>query len=190
MGGSSSAPPAGRPAQSAEERYSEAKGMFERANAKFEQTPLSAAGVRALRDRGERVVLVDVRSAEERGVSVIQGSISEAEFWQAGLESYRGAHVVGYCTIGFRSGMFAQKLKSKGLENVYNGEGVVLWTHDAKAPPLVSRDDKGRETPVQRVHTYGDKWDLASEEYKTCQFGSPARGHLSTAWDIATRWFR
>lgn len=95
---------------------------------------------------GERIVLVDVRTPEEQTVSMIPGALSREAFEAEVLPSLagdgpkatelKGALVVPYCTVGYRSGLYAQELVQKhGLnpQNVRNGEGVIMWTFDGGA---------------------------------------------------------
>ena len=83
--------------------------------------------------------------------------------------------VVPYCTIGYRSGVFAQKLidsklhlHEQGVE-VKNGQGVVVWSYCDELQ-LVRRED-GVELPTLELHTYGSPWDLAHPRYKPTHFG-------------------
>ncbi|MDH3222478.1 MAG: rhodanese-like domain-containing protein [Gemmatimonadota bacterium] len=105
------------------------------------------------------VVLVDVRTEEERSVSTLPGALSPADFESAAHE-LGGRTVVAYCTIGVRSSRFAREMAALGLE-VSNLEGSILaWTHEGGA--LVTG---GRET--SRVHVYGPSWALAADGYET-----------------------
>jgi len=106
----------------------------------------------------ESPVLVDVRPAEEREVSMIPGSITKEEF-EAHPDRYRGRTIVPYCTIGARSGVYGKKLMKQGWE-VRNLKGsILLWTYTGE--PLKDADGDTR-----RVHTYGKKWALVAEGYE------------------------
>jgi rhodanese-related sulfurtransferase len=106
------------------------------------------------------LVLVDVRPAEERSISVIPGSISIHDF-ENHPEQYRQRTVVTYCTIGARSGRYALGLQRDGWD-VKNLEGSLLaWTHiDGE---LV--DSSGQ--PTKRVHVYGRRWNLVAQGYES-----------------------
>tara|TARA_R110001592_G_scaffold99713_1_gene283857 strand:+ start:270 stop:833 length:564 start_codon:yes stop_codon:yes gene_type:complete len=107
----------------------------------------------------EPTVLVDVRTPEEQAVSMLPGAITRDAF-EAARELYADKSVVTYCTIGARSGEYAEELRQEGLE-VFNLKGSILsWTQAGL--PLVDKD--GHET--KRVHTYGRKWDLVGEGYE------------------------
>lgn len=117
------------------------------------------------------LVLVDVRSPEERGVSMLPGAVSRAEFEAALAESdaavSAGRTVVAYCTIGFRSSAWAERMAERGVR-VFNMEGSILaWTH--AGGPLVAN---GAST--QRLHVYGKRWNLAAPGYETVWRPFPA----------------
>ncbi|GAB5363515.1 hypothetical protein AAMO2058_000889700 [Amorphochlora amoebiformis] len=162
---------------------------FERANWKtFGGNTISSKEANSLVKNGENVLFVDIRTKEERDVSFIPGSIDEEKFWTMDLKALKNTHIVSYCTIGFRSGLFAQKLKNKGLEHVYNSEGIVLWTHDSEVK-LIHKNKNGKEEPAKKVHVYGASWDLASNKYETVKF-SGLGGVGGTLYGIYSRMWR
>lgn len=109
--------------------------------------------------KSDGIVLVDVREPEEQAVSMIPGAIT-AEAFAAAEDTYRDKRVVTYCTIGARSGVFADALRKKGFD-VFNLKGSLLaWTHAG----LPLTDANGQDT--KRVHVYGKTWDLAAEGYE------------------------
>jgi len=111
-----------------------------------------------LKDRG-KIIFVDIRKIEEQAVSMIAGAITEMEF-SRNPSAYRDYIIIGYCTIGFRSGKLAHKLKKNGT-SMYNMQGGILaWLH---AGGIVHKDGK----PVNRVHVYGRKWNLAPSAMKS-----------------------
>lgn len=118
---------------------------------------ISAAQLKAELDGGSRIILVDVREPKERAVSRIPGALSTEEYEALPPSSQS---VVAYCTIGARSGNYASKLKSKGVD-VKNLVGSILaWTH--VGGELV--DDDG---PTRRVHVYARRWDLTAGGYES-----------------------
>jgi sodium/bile acid cotransporter 7 len=111
----------------------------------------------ALQTTGDPV-LVDVRTDSERAISMIPGAISREEF-ERRREELGERTVVTYCTIGYRSGLYAEELKQEGWD-AYNLEGSILaWTHAGQ-----QLEDSGQET--RRVHVYGRKWNLAADDYE------------------------
>lgn len=110
-------------------------------------------------DAGEPVVLVDVRTDEERAVSTLPGAVPAA-IVEADPDAFRGQRLVAYCTIGYRSGEWAEARADDGLD-VANLRGSVLaWTHTGRAL-------EGPDGPTMRVHVYGRAWDLARSSYDT-----------------------
>ena len=104
-------------------------------------------------------VLVDVRTLEEQAVSMLPGAITRDAF-EAARDVYADQTVVTYCTIGARSGVYADELRREGVE-VFNLKGSILsWTQAGL--PLV--DGEGHDTT--RVHTYGSQWELLGEGYE------------------------
>ncbi len=112
----------------------------------------SAEQTLQLMDR-KKVILVDIRKPKEQAVSMIIGAITETEF-RRNPSAYRDYIVIAYCTIGSRSGKLARKLKKKGISMFNMRGGILAWLH---AGGIVHKDGK----PVNRVHVYGRKWNLA-----------------------------
>ena len=56
-----------------------------------------------------RAVVVDVREPKERAVSTIPGAITREEF-ERRREEFEDKYVAAYCTIGYRSGLFAKEI--------------------------------------------------------------------------------
>ena len=108
------------------------------------------------------VVLIDVRTSEEQEVSMLPGAIKQAEFI-ANQERYRDKQVVTYCTIGYRSGMFAKKLHEENWQ-VANLKGSILsWCH--AGGKLVSGPVNQR-LETKRVHIYSKQWNLLPKGYQ------------------------
>ena len=118
----------------------------------------SARQILQLMDR-ERIIFVDIRKTKEQTVSMITGAITEMEF-RRNLSAYRDYIVIGYCTIGSRSGKLARKLKKKGIRMFNMRGGILAWLH---AGGIVHKDGK----LVNRVHVYGRKWNLAPSVIKS-----------------------
>ena len=118
-------------------------------------------------------IVVDVRTKEERDVSMIPCAIAMDEFEEllkCDPNKYKETLIVPYCTVGYRSGKYATALVEKhGLKNVRNGEGIILWTH---GETVLVKKEQGTVQIVKAVHTFGSAWDLAAEGYSTTQFGT------------------
>jgi sodium/bile acid cotransporter 7 len=106
-----------------------------------------------------KAVFVDVREAKEQKVSMLPGTITEAQFLRS-PEKYGDRILIGYCTISYRSGKLAQKLRAKGLSMLNLRGGLLAWVHDGGKVY-----DQNGET--RRIHVYGRKWDLGPKDYET-----------------------
>jgi sodium/bile acid cotransporter 7 len=100
-----------------------------------------------------RVIFVDVRSAEEQAVSMLPGAISAKEFMLT-PQKYENHLIIAYCTIGYRSGKLAEKFRKKDIPMVNMRGGILVWLHSGGK---VYREGD----PVNRVHVFGKRWDLA-----------------------------
>ena len=141
----------------------EKKQKIETLYVKYERKFPTVEGITApelVQSLGEGIeyVLVDVRKPKEQEVSMIPGAITQQEF-EDRSEELRDKTVVTYCTAGYRSGLYAQKIQAKGWR-VLNLEGSLLaWTH--AGGPL--EDDQG---PTKRVHVYSADWSLEATDYE------------------------
>ncbi len=108
-------------------------------------------------------VFVDIRKPEEMAVSRLPGAISKQAFLDH-PDRYANDTVIAYCTIGYRSGVFAREMSGQGVE-IVNLQGSILgWV--LEGGPVV--DAEGR--PTRRVHVYGDKWDYAPAGWESVKF--------------------
>jgi rhodanese-related sulfurtransferase len=118
---------------------------------------LTADELRKLQTQ-EKIVLVDVRTPDEQVVSMIPGAITASDF-EDNRQSYEGATVVTYCTIGGRSGKYAKGLVDAGVK-AFNLRGAILaWTH-------AGGDLIDTEGPTRRVHVHGRKMNLTADGYE------------------------
>jgi len=101
----------------------------------------------------KRVVLVDCRSKEETGVSLIPGAITKETF-EKDREKFDGLPVVVYCLSGGRSGLYAKRLAGEGVD-VRNYRGSIIAWVQAKQPLVAPSGE-----PTSRVHTYGNPFAL------------------------------
>ena len=102
------------------------------AEAKAQITEHTPAEVAAMRKRGERMVLLDVRDLPEVNLGKIPGAIhiSRGRLEQ-NIEAAvpRDANVVIYCANGNRSALAAVSLREMGYEHVSSmSAGINGWT--------------------------------------------------------------
>ena len=100
-------------------------------------------------------LLIDARNREEFAVSQLPNAqhldtvkqVSDA----AGSKS---RPLVVYCSVGYRSSAFAEKLQRAGFTNVFNLEGSIFaWANEGKP---VYRGTQQLDPP--KVHPYDKKW--------------------------------
>jgi len=106
---------------------------------------------------GHNVVLVDVRTSAERAISTIPGSISVAEY-ESRHEQFTNSLIVPFCTIGYRSGVFAQNVSGNGhcVQNLRGG--ILAWCHAGQSVSGAGRSGN--------VHVYGRRWNLLPDGYQ------------------------
>jgi rhodanese-related sulfurtransferase len=100
-------------------------------------------------------LLVDTRSRDEFAVSHLQ----QARHLDS-IKSVREAArsnarpVVIYCSVGYRSSAFAEKLQRAGFSNVFNLEGSIFaWANEGK--PVYRGQQK---LDPAKVHLFDKKW--------------------------------
>lgn len=100
------------------------------------------------------LILVDVRQPNEQMVSMLPGALTPYEFSQMFKTGFPvGKRVVVYCTIGHRSGEYAEELQVKDVP-VQNLEGGILgWTH---VGGKLVRDSGGVEVSTKKVNVYSE----------------------------------
>jgi rhodanese-related sulfurtransferase len=103
--------------------------------------------------REGQAVLVDVRPDAERRVSRLPGAISAPEFL-ADPARYRGKTAIAYDTVGYRSGLLAQKLQQQGIHVANLAGGLLGWLYAGGK----IYDDRGE---TRRVHVYSSMWNYA-----------------------------
>ena len=107
----------------------------------------------------ERLVLVDVRKPMEREISMLPHAITKKKYLED-RSAYKQHTVVAYCTIGYRSGIFAREMAEKGVV-VYNLRGGLLgWVHEGGKV----YHDNGE---LKRIHVLGKKWDYPPQDYES-----------------------
>ena len=133
--------------------------LYKEIKLEFPNVPdITAAGLKNTIDSNSKIIIVDVRSVEERRISTIQNSITEETFYQ-NQDSYKSHRIVAYCTIGYRSAKFIQAIRKKGFHAMNLAAGILACLHVGG----VVIDSSGTET--KKVHVYGKKWALAPIGY-------------------------
>lgn len=103
-------------------------------------------------ERDRQIVLLDARTAEEHAVSHLRGARRIDPDAPDVASVPRDARVVVYCSVGWRSGGVAERLREAGHRDVYNLEGgIFAWANEGRP---VFRGDRR----VRRVHPYDAIW--------------------------------
>lgn len=111
-------------------------------------------------------ILLDVRTEKEFAVSHLHGAIrvepsAKADEVLARLPA--GRPVVAYCSVGYRSSAFAERIKNAGVVAVYNLEGSIFqWANEGR--PL---EADGR--PADKVHPYNGKFGKMLDAMKRAE---------------------
>lgn len=101
------------------------------------------------------VVWLDAREREEYDVSHLPGArwVGYDDFDMSRMKDIpKGARIVVYCSVGYRSGKITERLRKAGYTNAYNLYGGIFeW---------VNTDHGVVEgaTPTDRVHAYDRDW--------------------------------
>jgi rhodanese-related sulfurtransferase len=97
-------------------------------------------------------VLLDVRTRDEYATSHIRGAMRvEPGSDPSRLDLPSGRPVVVYCSIGYRSADFAERLRARGIQARNLAGGIFQWANEGR--PMV---DDGEAT--QLVHPYDATW--------------------------------
>lgn len=111
-----------------------------------------------LQDR-ENILFIDVREPMEQEVSMIAGALTTDEF-DKNIDKYKDYTIVTYCTAGYRSGIYSERLlKNKDIKSYNMIGGILSWVHNGGKVYI------GRKE-TNRVHVYSKKFDLLPESYK------------------------
>ena len=118
-------------------------------------TALAAGDMRdgEIAQGGRAVLLVDVRSARETGVSMIPGAVTR-DAYEQNAAAYEGYRIVSYCTVGVRSERYTRALRKKGVDAV-NFEGSILAWVEAGLPLATPSGE-----PTRRVHTWSARFSV------------------------------
>jgi len=164
-------------------RQSEIDRLFAEFAPKFPKAPQMSAeqlskemSRNASSKQMNKLVVVDVRTKDEQDVSMITTALRKEEF-EVRKGEFKDHKVVAYCTIGYRSGQYVEKLCGESFD-AYNLKGSILaWTHAGGELVETVGAGAGGIAPAlitNRVHTFGKDWDLASTDCEAVFFAKPA----------------
>lgn len=108
-------------------------------------------------DQIGEAILVDVRSAPERLVSTLKGSMPSEDF---NYQQMQGKRVVAFDTLGQRSIEWVSEQRAKGVDAYYLFGGILAWAHTGKK----FYDPNDNET--KRIHIYSEAWNMLPPGYE------------------------
>lgn len=100
-------------------------------------------------------LLLDVRTKPEFEVSHLKNAQRVAPDAPASaVQEAKDRPIVTYCSVGYRSGAFAKKLRTAGYTNVVNLQGSIFaWANEGR--PVFRDGEK-----VTKVHPFNRIWGL------------------------------
>jgi rhodanese-related sulfurtransferase len=100
-------------------------------------------------------LLLDVRTPAEYAVSHLANARQvdpDADAAKALPDTSKDTLIVTYCSVGYRSSAFAERLRRAGFTNVFQLDGSIFqWANEGRR---LVRDGK----PVEKVHPYNARW--------------------------------
>lgn len=125
---------------------------------------IKAAELKAILE-DTNLILVDVRQPGERAVSMLPHALDTYQF----ADGYRhgippGKRLVLYCTIGYRSGKYAEKLAEMKIKSEVLEGGILMWSF--VRGPLVARKSRTEWEPTKRIHVYDAEWNIVHPDYE------------------------
>jgi rhodanese-related sulfurtransferase len=126
---------------------------------KFDVTHLTSQALsNRLHNKTNQLIVFDVRKPEEFAVSHLQGAIQidpdmdAATFRNTFADQIQGKELVFYCSAGYRSSQFAERLTEEIPNATFNlSGGIFRWYNQGH--PVYNQDG-----PVNDVHPYSDRF--------------------------------
>jgi rhodanese-related sulfurtransferase len=143
-----------------QDRKKAVQDLYENYKRCFPEVPEVPPGEAMALLKDGKAVFVDVRPAVERSVSRLPGALSKQEFLRS-PDRYQGKTVIAYDTVGYRSGLFVERLRGQSICIANLQGGLLGWLHAGGK----IYDDNGCET--RRVHVYGMIWNYAPSGFET-----------------------
>ena len=136
--------------------------MYEEYKTKFQAVEnISPISAQALYARGE-AVFIDVRTPQEQSVSMLPGAVTELDLVNT-PSILQGKTAVAYCTVGYRSGLYAADMSREGIRVLNITGGILAWVLSGGKVYHAGRETK-------RVHVYEKKWNYLPDGYKPVMF--------------------
>lgn len=111
----------------------------------------------------KQIIFVDARRPDEQAVSMLPGAVAR-DMLLKDPTLIESKTAVAYCTVGYRSGVWAEKMGQRGIHIHNLAGGILAWVHAGGKV----YDTHGE---TKKIHVFGKSWDLAPEGYDTVVFG-------------------
>jgi sodium/bile acid cotransporter 7 len=124
---------------------------------------IKAAALKAIIEDTD-LVLIDIRQPKEQEISMLPHALTTFEFaekFRKGIPATK--RIVVYCTIGYRSGKYAETLARQGIKSENLEGGILAWSFAGGA--LRCKNSAGEWVPTNRIHTYSKEWNLVHPDY-------------------------
>lgn len=110
------------------------------------------------------LILIDVRQPKELEISILPHALSTAQFaarYRTGIPA--GSRIVVYCTIGYRSGRYAEQLAAMGIKCENLEGGILMWSF--AGGPLKAKNANDEWVATNRIHVYDAEWNIVHPDY-------------------------
>lgn len=110
------------------------------------------------------LILLDVRQPEEQAISMLPRALTTAQFaarYRTGIPP--GSRIVAYCTIGYRSGRYAEQLAAMKIKCENLEGGILMWSFHGG--PLVAKNTREEWVATNRIHVYDAEWNIVHPDY-------------------------
>lgn len=136
--------------------------LYEKNKMEFQEVEeISPTSAQALYARGE-AVFIDVRTPEEQMVSMLPAAVTEEDVENT-PSLLQGKTAVAYCTVGYRSGLYAADKRREGIRVLNAQGGILAWV-------LSGGKVYHAGSATRRVHVYGEKWNYLPDGYEPVMF--------------------
>ena len=136
--------------------------MYEEEKTNFQDVEdISPTSALALYEKGE-AVFIDVRTPEEQMVSMLPGAVTEKDLEDT-PSILQGKTAVAYCTIGYRSGLYAADKSREGIRVLNAQGGILAWVFSGGKVYHAGSETK-------RVHVYEEEWNYLPDGYEPVMF--------------------
>lgn len=124
---------------------------------------IKAAALKTILD-DTNLILIDIRQTKEQDVSMLPHALTTLEFaekFRHGIPSQK--RIVVYCTIGYRSGKYAETLAKQGIKAENLEGGILAWSY--VVGPLLFKNLNGERAETNRIHIYDKDWNFVHPDY-------------------------